>query len=554
MSYITNEIAVARYLHDSVSGGAFRRSRAGSLYVSPEGALIYERKTASRRREYGPVTLVERHGKVFVINGDGLSDTSATRWQTFVRDRIQRMLRDSGLRQPEASITSRMTTGNSYLLVPYAALDAAGIERSTMKPIDVTDDVWEHTWHQVKVPELRMPDEPPKMKRGDRFTVPLVDPKKKKPVTFTITQAVETVLVAQAQIDGLTLQTTWRRNQVYVEKGTKTVVRNFSNRYYALQRDGKLEAGQVWRWVGDWVATNVLWDGVSRQTALVQWGTHHWQWQQAERQRLQPDPNNGGFAVWVDSAERELAKVRSEEVGYLTREHHLGANLFSAVSADGKRHRFLSAFDAEEVRRLYFLAQLPNNSKAKTYDEALHALAPPIVHAAREQKRRVWRQGDVFAIETSLTDEDIYARARTRTRRQVVFGSLQQAIRNLLNTRSRVMLDEIAPAEGEVRERVDCPCGCGHQRITGGGPKAQAALSIYRTGHTATEVVVARNGATYVRGVMHHDPQLETPGRQAEHEDVNLFDESDHEKRPWCLTVRNTVPRRSTRRTTPTTT
>jgi hypothetical protein len=237
--------------------------------------------------------------------------------------------------------------------------------------------------------------------------------------------------------------------------------------------------------------------------------------------------------------------------GWFERHHHLGASVFSAVGEDGKRHKFISAFDEQEPEQMYFLAQLPDRAKVETYQQAIDALAPPLVHAARKQKRRVYRQGDIFAIETTLDDEQVYAKARTRVRREVALFELdtESVVRIVRGT-----LETPEPLPEEVQEQGPCPCGCGHDRTIGWGDQARRALMIYGTGHTADEVVVWRNGATYVRGIMHHDPHLEDPSRAREHIDIRLGHPPETLKvgatdRKWYLAVRNTVPRRR-RRTT----
>jgi hypothetical protein len=201
---------------------------------------------------------------------------------------------------------------------------------------------------------------------------------------------------------------------------------------------------------------------------------------------------------------------------------------------------------------MYFLAQLPDKAKVETVEAGIESLAPPIIHEARKQGRRVYRQGDVFAVESNLTDEQVYEGAVTRVRRDVVLaarvGTLwTREVQAAIQEGRKIVWPE--PAEGEVREAHLCPC-CGETTMTdGSGAAARAALSIYRTGHTATEVVVGKKGVTYIRGTMHHDPGIETPGRHREHIDVTLGDPNDPEDAKWYVAVRNTVPRRRRRRT-----
>jgi len=68
---------------------------------------------------------------------------------------------------------------------------------------------------------------------------------------------------------------------------------------------------------------------------------------------------------------------------------------------------------------------------------------------------------------------------------------------------------------------------------------ARALLAVHGTAHSATEVARGPGGAIYVRGVMRHVPELE-PGRFGGRDHVNLALGDGH---TWYLAVRNTVPR-----------
>lgn len=73
-----------------------------------------------------------------------------------------------------------------------------------------------------------------------------------------------------------------------------------------------------------------------------------------------------------------------------------------AGTLDRKRWaHFLSSFDYQERRPLYFFCELPNQS-ARTVGEALEILKPPTVKAAEMMGRTFYRQGDIFAVETTL--------------------------------------------------------------------------------------------------------------------------------------------------------
>ena len=75
-----------------------------------------------------------------------------------------------------------------------------------------------------------------------------------------------------------------------------------------------------------------------------------------------------------------------------------------------RRYRFVSSFDYNEPAPLYFLAALPASSRAMTVTDAIADLAPASVHAAMSAGLDVKRQGDIFFIPTSATDETLAAR------------------------------------------------------------------------------------------------------------------------------------------------
>jgi hypothetical protein len=171
-------------------------------------------------------------------------------------------------------------------------------------------------------------------------------------------------------------------------------------------------------------------------------------------------------------------------------QHFLGACVFTArVTGRERRVKFISAFDENERRPLYFLAELPRCS-ARTYEEALDALAPRIVHAALAQSRDVTRQGDIFAIPTELDKRALRKRgARFVSRSNPTF--------------------------------------------TGGPGGLLSDARLLGTDHIATEVAKVGR-AVYARGCLYHDPGFRTQ----DHARRRMGD-----GRTWHLIVRNTVPR-----------
>jgi hypothetical protein len=171
-----------------------------------------------------------------------------------------------------------------------------------------------------------------------------------------------------------------------------------------------------------------------------------------------------------------------------TRLHVLGASVFRAtyrttVEVGDERRTitrvayFLSAFDEQETRPHYFLCELPDGAAPTTVAEAFHALKPAEVIRVETAGLTCTRQGDVFAAPTTLTTRQV----------------------------SRL---------GSKRER---------------GPR------VLGLSHRATEVVVADDGTTYARGVLHHAPW--ESWRSPEHKRQAIGD-----RRTWHVLVKNTVP------------
>jgi hypothetical protein len=138
--------------------------------------------------------------------------------------------------------------------------------------------------------------------------------------------------------------------------------------------------------------------------------------------------------------------------------HRLGASVFRATYTSQPAAKagpdvpqvrctacFLSAFDEQERRPLYFLCQLPAEAAPPSVAEALQALKPAEVIAAQEAGLPVTRQGDVFAIPLRLPTRKI-------------------------------------PGKTEHGGRL------------------------LNLSHTATQVRVADDGTTYARGILRHSP------------------------------------------------
>lgn len=427
----------------------------------------------------------KRHmGGTMVVNGDGFDDEIINGWQERMRE------------------TARADLGNRRVsLLPYAALTGAQIDRSSVIPIEVSDDRNEN--FEVFLPSPFMERHPPSI-------VAMMDEYPALPS-------------GALRIDGAN-----SHNDVTLE---------FTHEGVPLRvRFTRSSLGDSWS-----INRILIW-------AAPEFGVRAWQrcaWA-TERWVLNRDGVGEYLTGWF----------------WVENIHRLGAVVFSGITAvDGRRHRYLSAFDMQEPNGLYFLAMLPDRGACKTYAQALDLLAPDMVHQARKEGRNVYRQGDVFAIETKRTNEEVYAGAVTRVRRHVVLQSAEACIGHGIHP--------YPPLEGEVVEESACPFCAGHTLQSGWGERARVALSIHRTGHTASEVVVKEGGVTYIRGDMFHDPWLEDPERaNADHRPIQLGStearvpalrhveagvwiphsladavEFNLDTLPWFVAIRNTVPK-----------
>lgn len=177
---------------------------------------------------------------------------------------------------------------------------------------------------------------------------------------------------------------------------------------------------------------------------------------------------------------------------WTTTRHWLGESLIRArvewIDEEGKRrHRwacFLSGFDHEEPRPLYFFAELPYRARPTTVDEAYEVLKPDPVLMAEQMGRSYTRQGDIFAIPTQLDRKALKAKGA-----------------------------RIVKLSGSTRRE----------------PQAY----ILNTNHAGTEVAYLPGGLTLARGCLYHRPA----GREPDHIRRKLGDGQG-----WHIVVKNTVP------------
>ncbi len=124
-----------------------------------------------------------------------------------------------------------------------------------------------------------------------------------------------------------------------------------------------------------------------------------------------------GLYRWSVPETREIPPDADGMYRWEETRHRLGDCLFSAVRiGETVRRRYLSSFDYEERAPLYFLVQVPRGA-GDTVEAAVDSLAPRAVWAARARGLEVRRQGDIFFVETGLTDAALEQRGiRSRAR------------------------------------------------------------------------------------------------------------------------------------------
>jgi hypothetical protein len=165
------------------------------------------------------------------------------------------------------------------------------------------------------------------------------------------------------------------------------------------------------------------------------------------------------------------------------------------------RATFLSAFDQQETRAPYYLAQVTRSPESVA--EAIEGLKPSAVRDAERDGVEVTRQGDVFAVSTTMTTNDLKAIGAKLYRRVW-----------LTNPRG---IDVSGPI---VRTRDDLT-------------KLRRIIALEDTNHQATEVAKV-NGTTYAKGCLYHVPA----GRAPDHARRRIGDGNT-----WSIIALNTVER-----------
>lgn len=248
------------------------------------------------------------------------------------------------------------------LIVPYTALDAAGISKDSIRPLEIREDRWVRT--ECYGPNVPDHAQHPYVRTGDNPP----DDYSRDESRWIVYGGGETHEVKQLE-DG---RYTWPRFQHFLGDSIFSAVTRWS--FTRPITDGEAEQNETYL---AWQA-RYLGSSGSDQTKLL-----------SER----PAPVGGII---------ESRRGSQSEWTYMVREQR------------SARRKFLSSFDFQETRECYFLCELPRTS-AETVEAAYEDLKPKEVKRALASGLELTRQGDVFAIPTALTTRELKSRAKKGT-------------------------------------------------------------------------------------------------------------------------------------------
>jgi hypothetical protein len=354
-------------------GNRMRNIRGSNVYA--EGSVLYSYGSHFHLAEYYPSDR-RRHRALFLLNADRVSNTT-TRHQSDTRGAVYG-------RAPSMSA--------DVILLPFSALDAAGIIHETIRPLEVREDAW------LTVDERPVPCDITDVSAAEVSTVQRYrygrTPAESGNVDVQVyTWRAEGYTFSRDQYPDAALS---RYVTVSAPNGApRQVDESYGNGFERLIRT-------VHR-MGDSVFTAETAETVRRRRPVtvldvVRAGVATAQNQtDARRPRRSDEFSRGPESLLRDPLALLDTTAPIVETDRVRR-----------------RRRYVSSFDTNEPAPLYFLATLPASSRARTVDDAILDLAPAAVHAAVLRGVDVVRQGDIFAIATNLLDADMAGFERAR--------------------------------------------------------------------------------------------------------------------------------------------
>ncbi len=314
-------------------------------------------------------TVDTRRPPLFVINGDSWGGPRS--------------------RTPDHQAITRRAiaeTGLSALVLPFSALDGAGMLLDSIRPLHVRPDVtfeetverrtldelplWRRTYSAQVPRESRYLDNPSEPRNA-------VPPNLRRRFDYQAGQWVD----KERDADGM-------------YRWTETV-----------QRATLPDADGIYRWtetrhrLGDALFTAER-EVTERRAALPF---------ESERNTARETVTltvSGDRSTWCEPSD-----TNHHVAGPSAQCVHCG-NALDAIIVYRRRARYLSSFDYNEPAPLYFLCEVPRTG-APTVDGAIDSLAPRAVHAALLAGKEVRRQGDIFLIDTPLDRDDLVERGAT---------------------------------------------------------------------------------------------------------------------------------------------
>lgn len=389
--------------------------------------------------------------------------------------------------------------GLSHVIIPFSVLDSANVDYESITPVEVTHDRNEeikHTWTSQGPHDL-----PPGFRvfRFDRY-------ENQRRSQERIDQAIKDRQKIETEVAPL------------YGRAPRTITEADLNQWETHQNVvvGQDTYYRQHKW-GPTAKVTILPDG-RRQ---FDWTEHrHWLGESLVQAKV----------TWT--AHKTCSKCRgggNAPLSYSVICSKCGGRGIWTVRHSRKAY-FLSGFDHNEPRPLYFFCELPKTAHPESVAQAYEDLKPDAVKLAEEMNRPVIRQGDIFAVPLTVTTAELRkqgAQLRHRNRQ----------------TRSKPLSKE---AQAKLMRKFDVDKQHQDWIWDYADPHNSDLIKIVyidrtnllETNHEATDVAYMPNGTTLARGILWHSP----PGREPDHIRRKLGD-----GKTWHLIQKNTVPIGKTR-------
>lgn len=384
--------AVKRWVQINTTTPNAKEIRAGNVYFTGRHIYSFGSHFEMARAIHGP-----KGFEFFLVNGDRFSNTT---------NRHQAEVRNAILRAGAASIT-----------IPFSALDAAGIDKDTVEPLDVSQDRTEHIEHvSYERPEGSVWKTEPVMEY-----VPLP------------AEEVAELIARRAELD----LADWNRRQGWAkaedasssmiawaeanaEPPAAPTVDDFSS--YDLRRYQQTSTRQVLYLNGrSWQSIQVVEQGEGLPPTYEWETTRHWLGESLIRATVSTD-----VRITCEPCAGTGTVMRFAFITPQRKCDECWGN-GSRAAVKKRRAKFLSGFDRNERRASYFFCEMPR-TRAVTIEDAINALKPDTVKLAEQMGRHVHRQGDIFAVElTGMTKRALRKSGAVFTRRGTLFGTNHEA-------------------------------------------------------------------------------------------------------------------------------